>query len=133
MPAEGGLMTASASRKIYVDGTRAGIRVPMREITLSGGNTPLRLYDTSGPYTDPDAFLDVKLGLPPLRLPWIVGRGDVEELAGPTSRYRREREEDPTLGGIRFASVRRPLRAIAGRRVTQMHYARRGEITPEME
>jgi phosphomethylpyrimidine synthase len=124
---------ASASRKIYVPGSRPDIRVPMREITLSGGNTPLRLYDTSGPYTDPDAFLDVKLGLPALRLPWIVGRGDVEELAGPSSHYRRERDEDPALGGIRFASVRRPLRAKAGRRVTQMHYARRGEVTPEME
>jgi phosphomethylpyrimidine synthase len=124
---------ASASRKIYVPGSRPDIRVPMREITLSGGNAPIRLYDTSGPYTDPDAFLDVKLGLPPLRLPWITGRGDVEELGGPTSQYRRERDEDPALGGIRFASVRRPLRAKAGRRVTQMHYARRGEITPEME
>jgi phosphomethylpyrimidine synthase len=124
---------ASASRKIYVPGSRTDIRVPMREITLSGGNAPIQLYDTSGPYTDPDAFLDVKLGLPALRLPWIVGRGDVEELNGPSSQYRRERDEDPALGGIRFASVRRPLRAKAGRRVTQMHYARRGEITPEME
>ncbi len=123
---------ASASRKIYVTGSRPDIRVPAREITLSGGEPALRLYDTSGPYTDPDAFLDVKLGLPPLRRPWIVGRGDVEELAGPTSHYRRERDEDPALGGIRFASVRRPLRAKPGRRVTQMHYARRGEITPEM-
>src|SRR5713101_5411642 len=133
MPAEGGHTMASASRKIYVPGSRSDIRVPMREITLSGGNAPIRLYDTSGLYTDPDAFLDVKLGLPALRLPWINGRGDVEELAGPTSHYRRERDEDPALGGIRFASVRRPLRAKAGRRVTQMHYARRGEITPEME
>ena len=124
---------ASASRKIYVTGSHQDIRVPMREITLAGGNAPLRLYDTSGPYTDPTAFLDVKLGLPPLRRPWILGRGDVEELGGPSSLYRREREEDPALGGIRFASVRRPLRALAGRRVTQMHYARRGEITPEME
>jgi phosphomethylpyrimidine synthase len=124
---------ASASRKIYVTGTRPDIRVPMREITLAGDNPPLRLYDTSGPYTDPTAFLDVKLGLPPLRLPWILGRNDVEELGGPSSLYRREREEDPALGGIRFASVRRPLRAKTGRRVTQMHYARRGEITPEME
>src|SRR5436190_16862204 len=124
---------ASASRKIYVTGSRPDIRVPAREITLAGGNAPLRLYDTSGPYTDPEAFLDVKLGLPSLRLPWILGRGDVEELGGPTSDYRRERDEDPALGGIRFASVRRPLRALSGRRVTQMHYARRGEITPEME
>jgi len=122
-----------ASRKIYLAGSRPDIRVPMREIALSGGNPPLRLYDTSGPYTDPDAQVDIKLGLPPLRLPWILGRSDVEELPGPSSLYRRQRESDPSLGGVRFASVRRPLRAKPGRRVTQMHYARRGEITPEME
>ena len=122
-----------ASRKIYLTGSRADIRVPMRQITLSGGNAPLRLYDTSGPYTDPDADLDLKRGLSPLRLGWIVDRDDVEELTGPSSAYRRSREENPALGGVRFASVRRPLRARAGRRVTQMHYARRGEITAEME
>ena len=126
-------MAASASHKLYVTGRRADVRVPMREITLSGGEPPLRLYDTSGLYTDPDAFLDLKQGLPPLRLPWILGRGDVAELPGPSSVYRRDRESDPALGGIRFASVRRPLRATTGRRVTQMHYARRGEVTPEME
>src|SRR5262249_19027365 len=87
----------------------------------------------SGPYTDPGLASDVKMGLPPLRLAWITERGDVEELAGPTSVYRREREADPALGGVRFASVRRPLRARPGRRVTQMHYARRGQVTPEME
>ena len=124
---------SAASRKIYVTGSRADIRVPMREIALMGGNAPLRLYDTSGPYTDPTADLDLKRGLSPLRLGWIVDRGDVEELPGPSSAYRRSREENPALGGVRFASVRRPLRARAGRRVTQMHYARRGEITPEME
>jgi phosphomethylpyrimidine synthase len=105
----------------------------MREVTLSGGEPPLRLYDTSGPYTDPAAAIDLKQGLRPLRLPWILDRSDVEELTGSTSSYRRLREEDPALGGVRFASVRRPLRARPGRRVTQMHYARRGEITPEME
>jgi phosphomethylpyrimidine synthase len=105
----------------------------MREVHLSGGERPLRLYDTSGPYTDPEASPDIKQGLPPLRLGWILGRDDVEELAGSTSTYRREREQDPVLGGVRFAAVRRPLRARAGRRVTQMHYARRGEITPEMQ
>jgi phosphomethylpyrimidine synthase len=105
----------------------------MREITLSGGEAPLRLYDTSGPYTDPNVMIDLKRGLDPLRLPWIKERGDVEELAGPTSTYRQKRESDPALGGVRFASVRRPLRAKAGRRVTQMHYARTGVITPEME
>ena len=123
----------AASRKVYVAGSRPGIRVPVREITLSGGQPPVRLYDTSGPATDPDARLDVKRGLPPLRLGWIRERGDVEELAGPTSAYRRLREEDPALGGVRFASVRRPLRARPGHRVSQLHYARRGELTPEME
>ena len=122
-----------ASRKIYLTGSCSDLRVPMREIALSGENPPVRLYDTSGPYTDPEAELDVKRGLAPLRLPWILGRADVEELAGPSSRYRRERDDDPALGGVRFASVRRPLRAPVGRRVTQMHYARRGEVTPEME
>src|SRR5881396_2204372 len=121
------------SRKVYVTGSRPDIRVPMREIALSGGNAPVRLYDTSGPYTDPDAHLDLKRGLPPLRLAWVRGRGDVQELPGSSSVYRRSREEDPALGGVRFAGVRRPLRASPGRRVTQMHYARRGEITPEME
>ena len=122
-----------ASRKIYVTGSRPDIRVAMREVTLTGSEPPLRLYDTSGPYTDPDARTDIKMGLPPVRLPWILGRGDVEELSGPSSLYRRDRDSDPTLGGVRFASVRRPLRAKSGRRVTQMHYARRGEVTPEME
>jgi len=122
-----------ASRKIYVPGSRPDILVPMREITLSGNEPSIRLYDTSGPYTDPDVHSDIKQGLSPLRLPWILGRADVEELPGPTSQYLRQRESDPALGGIRFASVRRPLRARTGRRVTQMHYARRGEITAEME
>jgi len=123
----------SASRKIYITGSRPDLRVPMREISLTGGNPPLRLYDTSGPYTDPTADLDLKRGLTPLRLGWIIDRGDVHELAGPSSAYRRSREENPALGGVRFASVRRPLRARPGRCVTQMHYARRGEITQEME
>src|ERR1043166_4675902 len=122
-----------ASRKIHVTGTRPDIRVAMREVTLSGGEPPMRLYDTSGPYTDPEAHTDIKMGLTPMRLPWILGRADVEELSGPSSLYRRDRESDPALGGVRFASVRRPLRAKSGRRVTQMHYARRGEVTPEME
>src|SRR5438094_1475345 len=121
------------SQKVYLTGSRPDLRVPIREIALSGGNPPVRLYDTSGPYADPDAQIDLKRGLPPLRHQWIVGRGDVEELPGSTSSYRRRRDEDPSLGGVRFASVRRPLRAKPGRCVTQMHYARRGEVTPEME
>ena len=72
----------SRSRKIYAAGSRSDIRVPMREITLSGGEPPLTLYDTSGPYTDPDAHTDIKRGLPPLRLPWVLGRADVEQLPG---------------------------------------------------
>jgi len=126
-------MSQPASRKIYVTGSRPDLRVPMREVCLHGGEPPLRLYDTAGPWTDPEAHPDIKLGLPPLRLPWIVGRDDVEELPGPTSAYRRQRDDDPALGGVRFASVRRPLRARPGRVVTQMRYARQGEVTPEME
>jgi phosphomethylpyrimidine synthase len=126
-------MSQPASRKIYVSGSRPDLRVPMREVCLHGGEPPLRLYDTGGPWTDPDAHPDIKQGLPPLRTPWILGRNDVEELPGPTSAYRRQRDDDPALGGVRFASVRRPLRARPGRVVTQMHYARRGEVTPEME
>jgi phosphomethylpyrimidine synthase len=129
-------MTVSrpASRKVYLSHpSRPDIRVPMRDIALSGDHPPIQLYDTSGPYTDPDVNVDLKRGLPPLREPWIRGRGDVEELPRPSSEYRRRRDEDPTLGGVRFASVRRPLQARPGRRVTQMHYARRGLVTPEME
>ncbi len=126
-------MSQPATRKIYVTGSRPDLRVPMREVCLHGGEPPLRLYDTAGPWTDPEAHPDIKLGLPSLRQPWIAGRGDIEELPGPTSAYRRQRDDDPALGGVRFASVRRPLRARPGRVVTQMHYARRGEVTPEME
>src|SRR5262245_54880012 len=121
-------------RKVYViHPSRADVRVPAREIALGGGNPAMRLYDTSGPYTDPAADIDLKRGLPPLREPWIRGRGDVVELPRPSSDYRRRRDDDPALGGVRFAGVRRPLRAAGGRCVTQMHYARRGEVTPEME
>jgi phosphomethylpyrimidine synthase len=114
----------------------------MREVLLTptrlpgGGeeaNPPLRLYDTSGPYSDPAFTPDLNQGLAPLRLGWILSRGDVEELATPSSAYRLQREADPRLAAIRFVNLRKPLRAKPGRRVTQMHYARRGEITPEME
>jgi phosphomethylpyrimidine synthase len=123
----------SSARKVHVLGARPDLRVPMREIHLSGGHSPVRLYDTSGPYTDPAVTIDLKRGLAPLRLPWILERQDVQPLPGPSSAYRRQRDEDPTLGGVRFATVRPPLRARPGQCVTQMHYARRGEITPEME
>jgi phosphomethylpyrimidine synthase len=121
------------SRKVYVMGTHPGIRVPMREIVLTAPEPPLRLYDTSGPYTDPGCAADLREGLPPIRRPWVLARGDVEELLAPTSRYRRERETDPSLAAIRFPGSRTPSRAKPGRRVTQMHYARQGIITPEME
>ncbi len=122
-----------ASCKVYVTGTHPGVRVPMREIVLTAPEPPLRLYDTSGPYTDPSHELDLREGLPPLRRPWVLARGDVEQLPAPTSRYRRELETDPSLAEIRFPVSRTPFRAKPGRRVTQMHYARQGIITPEME
>jgi phosphomethylpyrimidine synthase len=129
------------SRKIHVAGSRPDIRVPMREITQSDTpasfgaekNPPIFVYDTSGPYTDPDAKIDVRRGLEPLRLRWIAERDDTEELTGPTSHYGRERAADPKLAQMRFNLVRKPRRAVSGRNVTQMHYARRGLITPEME
>ncbi len=131
-----------ASRKVYLEGTR-GIRVPMREISLApttsfksgqtGDNAPFLTYDTSGPYTDPGVRIDLHQGLAPLRRPWIVGRGDVEELPAISSEYGRARLADSKLDTLRFAHLRKPLRATPGRNVTQMHYARKGLITPEME
>ena len=130
------------SRKVYVQGSTPEMRIPMREVTLSAtrtptgqmeANPPIRLYDTSGPYTDPTFTPDLHQGLPAQRLGWILGRGDVEALPEPSSDYRKQREADPALASIRFTAPRKPLRARSGRRVTQMHYARRGEITPEME
>jgi len=96
-------------------------------------NAPLLVYDTSGPYTDPAAAIDVRRGLAPLRRPWILERGDVVELPTVSSEYGRRRAADPRLDGLRFANPRRPLRARPGANVTQMHYARRGIVTPEME
>src|ERR1700724_1221015 len=96
-------------------------------------NAPLLVYDTSGPYTDPAAAIDVRRGLAPLRRPWILERGDVVELPPVSSEYGRRRAADPRLDGLRFANPRRPLRARRGANVTQMHDARRGIVTPEME
>jgi len=130
------------SRKVYVTGSTADIRVPMREITQSdtpdgfGGekNPPVYVYDTSGPYTDPDAKIDIRSGLPALRAGWIEQRGDTEELAGLSSEFGRERAADPRTAELRFPGLhRKPRRAVAGKNVTQMHYARAGIITPEME
>ena len=130
-----------ASRKVYVEGSRPDIRVPFREITLSPTKTssideenpPLLVYDTSGPYTDPDAQIDLRQGLPALRRAWIEARDDTEFLSGPTSDYGNRRANDPTLAQLRFDLTRTPRRAKAGKNVTQLHYARQGTITPEME
>ncbi len=129
------------SRKIHVQGSRPDLRVPMRLVEQSDtpasfgaeANPPVYVYDTSGPYTDPAARIDIRSGLPALRARWIEERGDTEVLPGPTSRFGRERLEDPKLAELRFDLKRRPRRAKAGANVTQMHYARRGIVTPEME
>ncbi|RXZ33696.1 phosphomethylpyrimidine synthase ThiC [Oxalobacteraceae bacterium CAVE-383] len=129
------------SRKIYVTGSRPDIRVPMREISQSDTaasfgfekNPPIYVYDTSGPYSDPDAKIDIRSGLPSVRGNWIAERDDTEELAGPTSAYGIERLNDPALAELRFNLHRKPRRAKAGKNVSQMHYARQGIITPEME
>ncbi|MEZ5541542.1 MAG: phosphomethylpyrimidine synthase ThiC [Pseudomonadota bacterium] len=129
------------SRRIYVPGSRPDIRVPMREIRQADTpaslgvehNPPITVYDTSGPYTDPDARIDLLAGLPEVRSNWIAGRADTEQLPGPSSAYGRQRQQDPALAALRFQHIRPPRRALAGHNVTQMHYARRGIITPEME
>jgi phosphomethylpyrimidine synthase len=132
-----------ASRKVFVTGTHAGVRVPMREVALTptksmnGGlptpNEPITVYDTSGPYTDPSVQVDVRTGLAALRRDWILSRGDVEQLPDVTSQYGRMRATDPKLADLRFQHVRKPLRAKSGTNVTQIHYARKGIVTPEME
>src|SRR5438309_7502101 len=123
------------SRKVYVLGRTPEMRVPMREVTLSAtrtptgqteANPPIRLYDTSGPYTDPTFTPDLHQGLPPQRRAWILRRSDVETLPEPSSAYRKQREADPMLASIRFPSPRKPLRSNSGQRVTQLHSAVRG-------
>ena len=129
------------SRKIHVQGSRPDLRVAMREIvqtrtpTLFGGedNPPVTVYDTSGPYTDPQARIDLAAGLEELRAPWIQARDDTVSLPVPGSEFGRCREQDPTLAAVRFPGRVLPRRAVPGANVTQMHYARRGIVTPEME
>ena len=129
------------SRKVYVAGSRPDLQVPMREITQSDtpasfgaeNNAPIFVYDTSGPYTDPAVKIDIRSGLAPLRLKWIAERNDTVELDGPSSLYGRERLADGKLASLRFNLKRTPRRARPGMNVTQMHYARRGLVTPEME
>ncbi|MFQ5579570.1 MAG: phosphomethylpyrimidine synthase ThiC [Nitrospiria bacterium] len=131
-----------ASRKVYVHGTQEGVHVPMREIQLtptsgsngtSEENSPFLVYDTSGPYTDPGVKTDLRKGLAPLRSAWIANRGDTEELPGVSSAYGRRRAADPSLKPLRFEHIRKPLQARPGMNVSQMHYAKKGIITPEME
>ena len=129
------------SRKVYVTGSRPDIRVPMREITLTDTpvafgaekNPPIYVYDTSGPYTDPDAKIDIRSGLEPIRSAWIAERNDTDELPGPTSEYGQARLNDPELNELRFNLTRKPRRAKPGKQITQMYYAKQGIITPEME
>ena len=129
------------SRKVYVEGSRPDIRVPMREISLHdtptdfGGetNAPVLVYDTSGPYTDPNVIIDVRKGLADVRSAWIDARGDTERLGGLSSNFGQQRLKDAELAKLRFNHVRNPRRAKAGANVSQMHYARQGIITAEME
>src|SRR3954468_6835796 len=134
------------SRKVYLPGNvHPFLRVPMREIALAPtrhgdgptarleANAPVTVYDTSGPYTDPEARIDLERGLPPIRVEWIGARGDTVELERSSSEYGRRREEDPRLAGLRFGHRRRPRVAGSGGNVTQLHYARKGIVTPEME
>ena len=132
------------SEKIYVSGKiHPDIKVPLRKICLSDTvdkfngkvekNDPVLVYDTSGPFTDPSVEINVRQGLEPIRANWITGRQDVEQLEGLSSAYGQERENNAKLDELRFQRNRKPLKARAGNNVTQMHYARQGIITPEME
>jgi len=137
-----------ASKKVYVQGSRADIRVPFREITLTDTpiglsqngkqdgfekNEPILVYDTSGVYTDPSVHIDLNQGLPKLRETWIAERDDTDVLDGLTSDFGKARLNDIRTADIRFAHIAKPRRAKRGKNVTQMHYARQGIITPEME
>lgn len=130
-----------SSRKVYVEGSRADLKVPMREISLTATQTeagieenpPIRVYDTSGIYSDNDATIDLRAGLPAIRQPWIEERQDTELLAGASSTYGQARQQDVKTAHLRFEHIRQPRRALTDRNVTQLHYARQGIITPEME
>ncbi|MDX1774707.1 phosphomethylpyrimidine synthase ThiC [Oceanihabitans sediminis] len=132
------------SKKIYVPGKlHPQIKVAMREISLSDTkdsltgkitpNEPVTVYDTSGPYTDPNKSIDVHKGIERIREQWILDRNNVEQLEDFSSEYARERLNDKSLDHMRFSSLKKPLRAKKGQNVTQLHYAKQGIITPEME
>jgi len=130
-----------SSHKVYIEGSRPDIRVPMREITLTATvteqgleeNPPLRVYDSSGIYADGTASIDLRKGLPLLRQGWIEERDDTEQLERASSVFGQARQQDASTTHLRFEHVRAPRRAKPGRNVTQLHYARQGIITPEME
>ncbi|MCY4131779.1 MAG: phosphomethylpyrimidine synthase ThiC [Nitrospira sp.] len=130
-----------ASKKVYVKGEQDGVAVPMREIALSSAKkengasaaSSTVVYDTSGPYTDPATKIDIQCGLLPLRRDWILARQDMDALPDVSSEYGRLRANDETLDSLRFRHIRKPLRAKPGKNVSQLHYARRGIVTPEME
>ena len=138
---KGALKSFENSKKIYIEGSTPDIQVPFREISISDTpsefgaekNAPILTYDTSGPYTDPKAKIDIKNGLVPLRNKWIEDRKDTEQLKGPSSAFGKKRKTDPSLEDMRFNLKRNPKKAIAGKNVSQMHYAKKGIITPEME
>ena len=129
------------SRKVYVEGSRTDLQVPMREIALTATQTetgieenpPIRVYDTSGIYSDTESTIDLRKGLPAIRQPWIEERKDTEQLAGASSTFGQARQQDLNTEHLRFEHIRAPRRALAGRNVTQLHYARQGIVTPEME
>ncbi|MDC6467025.1 phosphomethylpyrimidine synthase ThiC [Methylophilaceae bacterium] len=129
------------SKKVYIEGSTPDIQVPFREISISDTpsefgaekNAPVLTYDTSGPYTDPKSKIDIKNGLIPLRNKWIEDRKDTEQLQGPSSAFGKKRKTDPSLEDMRFNLKRNPKKAIEGKNVSQMHYAKKGIITPEME
>ncbi len=129
------------SEKVYITGSRDDIKVPMRKISLADTassfgaekNPDVYVYDCSGVYTDPSATIDLRKGLPNVRTPWILGRDDTELLDGPSSNFGQKRQGDPELASLRFEHINAPRRAKAGKNVSQMHYAKKGIITPEME
>ncbi len=133
------------SEKIYIPGRMYSIRVAMRRINqldtieIANGqrkltsNAPIFVYDTSGPYSDPQIIIDLKKGLPRLRESWLIDRGDTEQLPEISSEYGRQRATDPSLSALRFQNICLPYKAIRGKEITQMYYAKQGIITPEME
>ncbi len=135
------LQSFANSKKVYIEGSSPDIQVPFREISISDTpsefgaekNAPVLVYDTSGPYTDPQYKINIQDGLPTLRTKWINDRQDTKVLDGPSSDYGKERKNDPELAKMRFNLLRQPRKAKPGHNVSQMHYARKGIITPEME